>query len=488
MTQRALLIVVGMSALALAGLALVYAVRAVIRRARARRPRVWRGLWIRAALIVGLLAGGVASLRNLPPPQMLNHPAPAAADAIVASISGYSNRYSNGNAQTVVGVSARDGVTRWTRTLDAPATLARPLPDVIIAMNIYGVYALRASDGALLWHYHAPTLLNLIAVDGARVVALTYPASGAETIEVTALSLATGAVDWRAALPASVRQAQRLVVGDSLVVVEGWTPGTPTAPTTRTVMALRAADGATQWTTVEPIDAGGGFQVQALFLMRGYAVIVPNIGPVTALRERDGATAWTATPNLEQPDNPPQINAVTADNDTIYLAWQPSHWATGANGAPIPPPVSLTALAIGGTVRWRATIPPTSTAWSSLALSDGVLLSGNSVTAERAYGGYSPNGSLLTAYDAASGRLLWRDNTPRVGVSWDMSPQISPWSGSGAVYLMGLQSDPYVQDHFTCILFCLPGVAWLYAVNVHTGQPWWRARMGSINLARPLVF
>lgn len=483
MTYRELLIGIAIGALALAALALAFATRAIVRRVRAGRPRMWRGLWLRGVVIAGLLAVGVASLLNAPPPQpqIVNRPAPAAADATIAFL--------KTTSRTVVGVSARDGVTRWTRTLTgdgAVESLLRPAPDIIIAVTPYQrVTALRAADGAILWDYHSSAYLNLVTVDGARVVAVTLPAGGVGTIEVIALSLATGALAWRVALPASVRQAQRLAVGDGQVFVEGWTPGTGTAPATWVVMALRAADGAPQWTTVEPAVAGRDFLVQALFIMQGYVVVVPDNGPVTALRESDGVIAWTATPNLEEPDNPSQNIAVTTDSDTIYMVWEPSHWATGANGRPIPPPVSMAAMAIGGTIRWHMNVQPGSSAWSSLTVSDGVLLSGNSVTAERAYGGYNPNGSLLSAYDAASGRPLWRDNMPPTGVSWDMSPQISPWGGSGAVYLMGLQADPSIQARFSCIILCRPGVSWLYAVNIHTGAPWWRIRMGNTDLARP---
>ena len=123
-------------------------------------------------------------------------------------------------------------------------------------------------------------------------------------------------------------------------------------------------------------------------------------------------------------------------------------------------------------------------AWARLAVSDGVLLSGNNVTPERGYSGYSPTGSVLTAYDAATGRPLWQDNTPRVGVSWNMTPLMTPLAGGEAVYLMGISADPYIQD--VCVIFC-PGVSWLYAVNLHTGAPWWRIRTGYVTLAH-LVF
>ena len=482
MTYRALLIVVGVSALALAGLALVYTVRAVVRRARAGRRRVWRGLWFRGALIAGLLAVGVASLENLPPPQMVSHPAPAAADATIAFL----KTGREGTAQTVVGVSARDGATRWTREFDGMVgSLLRPTPDIIIALTSYQrVTALRATDGAILWSHTSSPYPNsqLVAGDSARVVMLELPASGTQTSYAIALDLATGAQAWRVPLPSTIWRPQALAVGDGLVFVAGVGTSAGNTPTPWAVVALGAANGALRWARVGAVGAGAFSQIRAIFALRGYAILVPEVGFVAALRERDGLTAWVATPNVEEPDNPPQINAATTDSDTLYIVSQTSRWATGANGRPIPPPVSMTALAVGGTIRWRVTLP--SGGGSTLAISDGVLLSGMSVTSFRAYGGYSPNGSLLTAYDATSGRPLWRDNTPPTGMSWDMTPEISPWGGSGVAYLLGAQADPYVQDRFQCVLFC-PGVTWLYAVNIHTGAPWWRVRAGYGDITRP---
>jgi outer membrane protein assembly factor BamB len=121
--------------------------------------------------------------------------------------------------------------------------------------------------------------------------------------------------------------------------------------------------------------------------------------------------------------------------------------------------------------------PPSSP--SGLAVSDGVLLLGRNIMPSYGWEGYNPTGSLLTAYDAASGRALWHDNADHAGISWDLTPIVSPLTASGAVYLLGIESDPYVQD--PCVLFCR-GVSWVYAVNLHTGAPWWRARMGYANL------
>jgi hypothetical protein len=61
--------------------------------------------------------------------------------------------------------------------------------------------------------------------------------------------------------------------------------------------------------------------------------------------------------------------------------------------------------------------------------------------------------------------------------------QMTPLVEKGVLYVMGLQSELYIHDshnHFTCYIFC--GVAWLEAVNVRTGAPWWRTRTADIYL------
>jgi outer membrane protein assembly factor BamB len=122
-----------------------------------------------------------------------------------------------------------------------------------------------------------------------------------------------------------------------------------------------------------------------------------------------------------------------------------------------------------------------------MSVNEGVLLIGSKVTPDRGYMGYSPTTHSLVAYDTATGRELWRDNTPTTGVSWSMTPLFTPQSASGSLYLLGISTDPYVQDRLKCVIFC-PGVAWLYAVNLHTGEAWWRIASGYAEITHPIPF
>lgn len=473
MTTREFGVGVAIAAFALAALALAFAILAIIRRARAGQPRSWNGLVFRGVLIAGLLAVGAASLAGLPPPDLVNRPAPVAADATIAFV----KDASGGNPRTVVGVSARDGATRWTQTFDEPiGALLSPAPNMILVTFNYSVFALRAADGSVLWRSQGAQDLSQIATDGARIYMQTpaVPARGTDATDIIALDLATGAQAWRAPLPVNATLPQ-IAVGDGLVFVASAEPDAGDTFTPWIVTALRAGDGAPQWMK-------RGAIVRAIVVRQGYVIVVPATGSVTALRERDGAIAWTGAPILETPDNPPKILAATADKDSIYMMAQPSRWTPGISGASNTPPLSVVAMTVDGAIRWRTAIPPSNTAWPTFTISDGVLLSGSSVVTATASEGYDPRGSLLSAYDTASGRTLWRDNTPPTGMSWDLSPQISPAGESGVAYLMGVQASPYLPPFGDCTSNC--GYTWLYAVNVRTGAPWWRVRMGYITWLR----
>jgi outer membrane protein assembly factor BamB len=504
MTWREFDIIVGVVALGLAALALAFAIRAVWRRRRAGQRQRWVGLAFRGLAIAGLVALGVDSLVHLPPPELVNHPAPASASATVAFVT--TPRYPS-ETNTVVGVSARDGATRWTRRLDTTiAALLDASPDIVLGQAFAsGVYALRLSDGAVLWHDPLTPYVStsLIAAAGARVYAVTAasPArasDASDAMDVVALDLRTGAEVWRAPLPATLTtrsQLRRLATGDGLVAIAGVTGEQTDANAPWGVVALDAQTGARRWfRTGEATPGVYDRTILGLFVASGMVVVAPRQGAIIGLRERDGAIVWGGPSNLT-PNNPPPffdqgapaIIAVTLSGDTLYALEWPQRWPTNASGTPVSPPISLAAVdANSGAIRWRRTVGPSSSAWAELDAREGVLLSGNSVTPERAYGGYDPMGSELTAYDAATGETLWQDNTPRVGISWSMTPLMTPLAGDGAVYLMGVQQSPFVQDRLTCVIFC-PGVLWAYAVNLHTGAPWWRARMGYGTLTH-LVF
>ena len=215
MTYRDVLIGIGIGALVLAALVLLFAVRALLRRTHVTGWRGWLGWALRGVAVVLLLAAAVASLSNLPPPELTNHPAPAAAnDTVVYAPTGSDFQ----EASSVVGASARDGATHWTREFpqnNGVAQLLHPRPGLTLADVVAApgddVYALRDSDGAILWHIKLPAYLlsgylapsGYLTADASRVYALIPQQTGGPfTAEVAAYDINTGAQRLAAACEA----------------------------------------------------------------------------------------------------------------------------------------------------------------------------------------------------------------------------------------------------------------------------------------------
>ena len=115
-----------------------------------------------------------------------------------------------------------------------------------------------SANGVALWKWEGGAMTHTIAVSGDRVFVTRNTASGAE--EVTALSLASGAVQWRRELQGGVSGLQ--VAADRLYVVSGMMgngmyPGMPqrgrvVRPWTNEVSltVMDAATGTVLWTVV----------------------------------------------------------------------------------------------------------------------------------------------------------------------------------------------------------------------------------------------
>ena len=505
MTYRDFLIGIGIGALVLAALVVLFAVRALLRRTHVTGWRGWLGWALRGVAVVLLLAAAVASLSNLPPSELINHPAPAAANdtVVYAPTGGYFQE-----ASSVVGASARDGMPRWTRKFpqnNAVAQLLDPRPGLTLADVLTGsgvdVYALRDADGAMLWHIKLPAYLlsgymapsGYLTADASNVYALISQYTGGPfSAEVAAYDINTGAQRWQQPVKLFELAPSWFTVGDGFIFIAGRVGDSLNTPGPLEVLALDAATGAQRW--LRPIVAGMDtrdlHQINGVFVAGGFVTAMTNTGVLTALREKDGAVAWSGGPGLTvQSPNVylESADMATADASTIYITHQPA-WERDAQGKVVPTSDTATLWAFdahSGAVRWRAALSESLSAqYAAMTVSDGVLFIGHNLTPDKAFQGYAPKEHTFVAYDAATGRLLWQDNTPTsTGVSWAMTPLFTPFTANGAVYLLGLSAEP--EGLFTCLIFC-PGVAWLYAVNIRTGLPWWRTSVGKADITHPI--
>lgn len=466
MTQRQLLIGVAVVAVALAALALWRTVAAIQRARRAGRRPGWVGLAFRGVTIIGLVAIGVASLINTPPPEMVNQAAPADASATVALVPlAYSQP---GNA--VVGVSARDGSTRWTwRATTRLERIQQGPPGVVFALVANNqpaapiiLYALRLSDGAVLWKY---TGLNFsfqtgtLTQDGARVYALVGAIGGPPS--VVALDGATGAQLWRVAAPPGVAVFTLLAVASGIVALSG----APGGLTDRwQAVGLRATDGTLAWTAVgpPPPPMNGSQWIPRLFASRDVFFLAPYTGQLVALDAQTGVRLWIG-PTDFAPNIPLAIGSVTATADTLYEVTQSTTPRLDQHGEPLPGQVTLAAHdARSGRALWSKAFDGPS---ADLRATGGILL-------------YF-DGIWLYAVDPANGARLWRQNAfIATSVPW-ASPTTG---GSSVVYLLRYERNPDPFRIFTCVIFC-PGDVWVYAVNPRTSAPWWRYHLGTAQAA-----
>jgi outer membrane protein assembly factor BamB len=159
------------------------------------------------------------------------------------------------------------------------------------------LYALRASDGAVLWHYQAPGDKNngvgLLAVAGGLVYINTTAGSSKNIF--SALRASDGSLLW--SYPTGDFAGDVLITnGVAYLTAAGGT-----------VAALRAGDGSLLWryTTGDP--------AVNVLVINGVAYLTSTGGTVDALRTTNGALLWHYT-------IPGQVfNTPLVDGDTVYI-------------------------------------------------------------------------------------------------------------------------------------------------------------------------
>ena len=199
-------------------------------------------------------------------------------------------------------------------------------------------------------------------------------------------------------------------------------------------------------------------EVQALIVVGGNVIVAPMTGPLTAMRASSGATVWSG-PELPAGANiTTMLNYATSDGTRLYVM---SHAFANSNGTITNFPVRLMAIEPSdGSVLWSRALDPYLSP-ETLTMSDGVLLSGKNVTATTGYDGFNENGSLLWAYDTTSETELWRDNSPPTGISWDLSPQMTPLGETAwSIWKASNLTSPYIRL-----------LAWFFALASHGSMP-----------------
>ncbi len=297
-------------------------------------------------------------------------------------------------------IDPHSGAIRWHTVLINCLQYAAPLvQDGIIYLTTSGhytgslpcerngyVFALRASDGAMLWRValepvisDAPVITNGILT----VVSDAYPAHLTATF-LNVFRASDGALLWRQRLNLGIGNLS--LVGDAGIIVVG-TEAEDVSPPQWIIEAIQATDGRRLWIT----RINSRFDPLAGAIMANGLIYLDAGGDITALRASDGKIMWSFLEGTRTFSSP------LLRDGRLYVGVGPELLTFDASSGTL-----LRAYAVFE--------PPTDPeyiwyAWSRPAITNGTIYF------SAAYGSigccHPGNGSILHALGLLSGRLLW---------------------------------------------------------------------------------
>jgi outer membrane protein assembly factor BamB len=443
-------------------------------------PRIWRPIFMQAAVLLALvvtLAGcnqasnQAAHPRATPTPTATPFPQAISNSTFAVMSIGNGVVYAGVGSNGVYALRISDGHLLWHRQIAGTVNFDPLLVNGIVYTNSSVdegtgyIYALRASDGALLWHYDNSFSFGPIIVGNMAYIA-------GQSGFVVALRASDGHQLWRTNTTAPVYGAPLVMNG---VVYTGSAfsyysgnnePGY--------IYALRASDGRQLWRVTT--DAS-----PTLSMARNGAVYAFTNNALFALRASDGHQIWRQS--LDSPIGPqPQVvNGVMYFITTrISLEGTPTTGSTGLSSplgsagnllqsvmqmAPARPHKfgisSIYAIRMdNGTVLWHYKLSPEGgnnwAQWLSVT-DDGMVYAGSYVSQNKGY---------IYALQAGSGALVWRHATQNA------TPENAAVVG-GVIYI-GIASNGGDQTS-------------MYAQRASDGSPFWQRPLDGPLSEAPIV-
>jgi outer membrane protein assembly factor BamB len=338
-----------------------------------------------------------------------------------------------------------------------------------------GVFALRASDGAVRWTYpggieKTPVtqwrdVLGL-ALDHGTLYALCRSPDAQGSITLLALDARDGAVRWSKSLPTTI--SSLLQVGNLLIVAAPGpvAHGTPSAmpASGQAVEAVSAATGGLVWrhpleetALSNPVAANG-------------VIYIGTTGHVIALGATDGKQRWStpiipgATQQGTTFENVNTSVALAATSDTIYV-------------------LAKRKMSQGSATTWEDSV-------YAVAASDGSHLWLSSVENDSSATAFPPTLASGVVYVPFFGGLVAFPHTPGGDFSWRFIPNDT----SGGVIMTGAavaDGVVYTTDLSGVLANTNGTTHWenfTYAVRASDGVELWRSPTnGGLNAASPVV-
>lgn len=246
-----------------------------------------------------------------------------------------------------------------------------PTKDAPAPMHAHAIYAIRPQDGEQLWSYsfQAGSTSQLAFDDGLIFVASVTADASSSHSDLYAIHVATGALAWQASFSETL--GQPVIVGNRIVV-------SVTAGARVELRALRESDGATLWTHSLPDHT----QLDSWLSQNG-ALYFTDGSSLTALDGANGAVRW-------------QQQGFTNLSGRLFSAHGDILFATG---------VSVLAFDMfTGSMRWSAVLG-----------GQARLMAVTNTTAYAFTQGADGFNDHLFALSLSTGDALWQRSTPVAG-------------------------------------------------------------------------
>jgi endoglucanase len=245
---------------------------------------------------------------------------------------------------------APGGRTRWTLSgLDLRGSPTVAPDGTIYVTNGDGLYAIRPSDGAVLWHFASKTNRALAAAVTRDGSSIYFVSSGA----VHSLS-ATGHEQWQLPLPSDASTTAPAVDTEGSIYVAVYRYDSANQQSLPPQLEAIRPDGTLKWVSTLPHFTNGPVDFglpEIAVAATGLAVVPLGCNGITAVNTSDGTLAWSYKPQSDDGTTACISSPALGADDTVYVHSTQRAFAvkngqllwTAASG----PSEALTAPAIG---------------------------------------------------------------------------------------------------------------------------------------------
>jgi outer membrane protein assembly factor BamB len=328
------------------------------------------------------------------------------------------------------------------------------------------IYALRQSDGSVLWRYTSSgSFYVLPSTEDNGVIYIASPEG------ISALQASSGRILWHFATP-GVGDSQPVIVNGVVYATSSVSDGPGELD------ALRASDGRLLW------QYKAATSISARLVSNGIAYIASGRVTLAALRISDGQRLWqraidatfiqplqlvdgvlyTAGTKVTEPPAALGTNSLQGVGVLGSLLWNTFRTTPAKPAIPhkLGQPTFYAIQASNGTILWRSPMGNASSSWANVFTVDPGIVYGTTITSTN---GETNNGDIY-ALQSSNGALIWHDEIA----------QASPFDAlltNGVIYLS---------------TFTASGNSALYALRAADGSMLWNYPVAASSITTAMLY